>query len=130
MASRLPALRSRFDISVWTDSLTRPDGSVFHLWRNPAMVAIIGHEERIPATGSSLESPCYDSPVMIACLACVDAGDDWTDLKNLTSLSRTGSSIRLQNQTPQYLGPVKASGRLLKTPEQWGWAATSVSISR
>ncbi|MDP0833255.1 terminase large subunit, partial [Klebsiella pneumoniae] len=23
------ALRSRFDISVWTDSLTRPDGSVF-----------------------------------------------------------------------------------------------------
>lgn len=29
MADRLPSLRAKFDISVWVDSLTRPDGSVF-----------------------------------------------------------------------------------------------------
>lgn len=29
MADRLPSLRSKFNISVWVDSLTRPDGSLF-----------------------------------------------------------------------------------------------------
>lgn len=29
MADRLPSLRSKFSISVWVDSLTRPDGSLF-----------------------------------------------------------------------------------------------------
>lgn len=29
MADRLSSLRAKFDISVWVDSLTRPDGSVF-----------------------------------------------------------------------------------------------------
>lgn len=29
MAKMLPALRRKFDVSVWTEKLTRPDGSVF-----------------------------------------------------------------------------------------------------
>ncbi|MCP5629173.1 terminase large subunit, partial [Klebsiella pneumoniae] len=127
MASRLPALRSRFDISVWTDSLTRPDGSVFapmagkpgdgdsphcaiideyhehdtdHMYE--AMTMGMGARSQpltliITTSGSSLESPCYDKDKevkeviegitrndrLFGMIYELDAGDDWTDPKNL-----------------------------------------------
>lgn len=90
MADRLPSLRNKFNISVWTDSLTRPDGSVFapmagkpgdgdsphcaiideyhehdtdHMYE--AMTMGMGARSQpltliITTAGSSLESPCYD----------------------------------------------------------------------
>uniref|UniRef100_UPI001F07D2A5 terminase large subunit domain-containing protein n=1 Tax=Klebsiella pneumoniae TaxID=573 RepID=UPI001F07D2A5 len=127
MASRLPALRARFDISVWTDSLTRPDGSVFapmagkpgdgdsphcaiideyhehdtdHMYE--AMTMGMGARSQpltliITTAGSSLESPCYDKDKevkeviegitrndrLFGMIYELDAGDDWTDPKNL-----------------------------------------------
>jgi phage terminase large subunit-like protein len=90
MADRLPSLRAKFDISVWVDSLTRPDGSVFapmagkpgdgdsphcaiideyhehdtdHMYE--AMTMGMGARSQpltliITTAGTSLESPCYD----------------------------------------------------------------------
>ncbi|GAR05479.1 terminase large subunit [Salmonella enterica] len=90
MADRLPSLRAKFDISVWVDSLTRPDGSVFapiagkpgdgdsphcaiideyhehytdHMYE--AMTLGMGARSQpltliITTAGVSLESPCYD----------------------------------------------------------------------
>lgn len=90
MADRLPSLRSKFNISVWVDSLTRPDGSLFapiagkpgdgdsphcaiideyhehdtdHMYE--AMTLGMGARSQpltliITTAGSSLESPCYD----------------------------------------------------------------------
>lgn len=90
MADRLPSLRSKFNISVWVDSLTRPDGSLFapiagkpgdgdsphcaiideyhehdtdHMYE--AMTLGMGARSQpltliITTAGTSLESPCYD----------------------------------------------------------------------
>ncbi|MGT1785572.1 terminase TerL endonuclease subunit [Enterobacter hormaechei subsp. xiangfangensis] len=90
MADRLPSLRSKFSISVWVDSLTRPDGSLFapiagkpgdgdsphcaiideyhehdtdHMYE--AMTLGMGARSQpltliITTAGTSLESPCYD----------------------------------------------------------------------
>ena len=90
MADRLPSLRSQFNISVWVDSLTRPDGSLFapiagkpgdgdsphcaiideyhehdtdHMYE--AMTLGMGARSQpltliITTAGTSLESPCYD----------------------------------------------------------------------
>lgn len=90
MADRLPSLRSKFNISVWVDNMTRPDGSVFapmagkpgdgdsphcaiideyhehdtdHMYE--AMTMGMGARSQpltliITTAGSSLESPCYD----------------------------------------------------------------------
>ncbi|WP_276851029.1 terminase large subunit [Enterobacter oligotrophicus] len=90
MASRLPSLRSKFSISVWVDSMTRPDGSLFspiagkpgdgdsphcaiideyhehdtdHMYE--AMTLGMGARSQpltliITTAGVSLESPCYD----------------------------------------------------------------------
>ncbi|EMM2636005.1 terminase large subunit [Enterobacter hormaechei] len=90
MADRLPSLRSKFNISVWVDSLTRPDGSLFapiagkpgdgdsphcaiideyhehdtdHMYE--AMTLGMGARSQpltliITKAGTSLESPCYD----------------------------------------------------------------------
>lgn len=90
MADRLPSLRSKFSISVWVDSLTRPDGSLFapiagkpgdgdsphcaiideyhehdtdHMYE--AMTLGMGARTQpltliITTAGTSLESPCYD----------------------------------------------------------------------
>ncbi|EMJ4981567.1 terminase large subunit [Enterobacter hormaechei] len=90
MADRLPSLRSKFNISVWVDSLTRPDGSLFapiagkpgdgdsphcaiideyhehdtdHMYE--AMTLGMGARSQpltliITTAGKSLESPCYD----------------------------------------------------------------------
>lgn len=90
MADRLPSLRLKFDISVWVDSLTRPDGSLFapiagkpgdgdsphcaiideyhehdtdHMYE--AMTLGMGARSQpltliITTAGTSLESPCYD----------------------------------------------------------------------
>ncbi|EMY7644241.1 terminase large subunit [Klebsiella aerogenes] len=90
MADRLPSLRSKFNISVWVDSLTRPDGSLFapiagkpgdgdsphcaiideyhehdtdHMYE--AMTLGMGARLQpltliITTAGTSLESPCYD----------------------------------------------------------------------
>ncbi|UAN38741.1 terminase large subunit [Enterobacter asburiae] len=90
MADRLPSLRSKFSISVWVDSLTRPDGSLFapiagkpgdgdsphcaiideyhehdtdHMCE--AMTLGMGARSQpltliITTAGTSLESPCYD----------------------------------------------------------------------
>ncbi|EKI6056735.1 terminase large subunit [Salmonella enterica] len=90
MADRLPSLRAKFDISVWVDSLTRPDGSVFapiagkpgdgdsphcsiideyhehdtdHMYE--AMTLGMGARSQpltliITTAGVSLESPCHD----------------------------------------------------------------------
>ncbi|HFT7679555.1 terminase large subunit [Citrobacter portucalensis] len=90
MADRLPALRSKFNISVWVDSLTRPDGSLFapiagkpgdgdsphcaiideyhehetdHMYE--AMTLGMGARSQpltliITTAGTSLESPCHD----------------------------------------------------------------------
>ncbi|HGL8771147.1 TPA: terminase large subunit [Enterobacter hormaechei] len=90
MADRLPSLRSKFSISVWVDSLTRPDGSLFapiagkpgdgdsphcaiideyhehdtdHMYE--AMTLGMGALSQpltliITTAGTSLESPCYD----------------------------------------------------------------------
>ncbi|MCC2026376.1 terminase large subunit [Enterobacter hormaechei] len=90
MADRLPSLRSKFNISVWVDSLTRPDGSLFapiagkpgdgdsphcaiideyhehdtdHMYE--AMTLGVGARSQpltliITTAGTSLESPCYD----------------------------------------------------------------------
>lgn len=90
MADRLPSLRSKFNISVWVDSLTRPDGSLFapiagkpgdgdsphcaiideyhehetdHMYE--AMTLGMGARSQpltliITTVGTSLESPCYD----------------------------------------------------------------------
>lgn len=90
MADRLPSLRAKFNISVWVDSLTRPDGSLFapiagkpgdgdsphcaiideyhehdtdHMYE--AMTLGMGARSQpltliITTAGTSLESPCYD----------------------------------------------------------------------
>lgn len=90
MADRLPSLRNKFNISVWVDNMTRPDGSVFapmagkpgdgdsphcaiideyhehdtdHMYE--AMTMGMGARSQpltliITTAGSSLESPCYD----------------------------------------------------------------------
>lgn len=90
MADRLPSLRSKFSISVWVDSMTRPDGSLFapiagkpgdgdsphcaiideyhehdtdHMYE--AMTLGMGARSQpltliITTAGTSLESPCYD----------------------------------------------------------------------
>lgn len=90
MADRLPSLRNKFDISVWVDNMTRPDGSIFapmagkpgdgdsphcaiideyhehdtdHMYE--AMTMGMGARSQpltliITTAGSSLESPCYD----------------------------------------------------------------------
>lgn len=90
MADRLPSLRSKFSISVWVDSLTRQDGSLFapiagkpgdgdsphcaiideyhehdtdHMYE--AMTLGMGARSQpltliITTAGTSLESPCYD----------------------------------------------------------------------
>lgn len=90
MADRLPSLRSKFNISIWVDSLTRPDGSLFapiagkpgdgdsphcaiideyhehdtdHMYE--AMTLGMGARSQpltliITTAGTSLESPCYD----------------------------------------------------------------------
>lgn len=90
MADRLASLRSKFSISVWVDSLTRPDGSLFapiagkpgdgdsphcaiideyhehdtdHMYE--AMTLGMGARSQpltliITTAGTSLESPCYD----------------------------------------------------------------------
>ncbi|HGN8650415.1 terminase large subunit [Enterobacter ludwigii] len=90
MADRLPSLRSKFNISAWVDSLTRPDGSLFapiagkpgdgdsphcaiideyhehdtdHMYE--AMTLGMGARSQpltliITTAGTSLESPCYD----------------------------------------------------------------------
>lgn len=90
MADRLPSLRSKFNISVWVDSLTRQDGSLFapiagkpgdgdsphcaiideyhehdtdHMYE--AMTLGMGARSQpltliITTAGTSLESPCYD----------------------------------------------------------------------
>lgn len=90
MADRLPSLRSKFSISVWVDSLTRLDGSLFapiagkpgdgdsphcaiideyhehdtdHMYE--AMTLGMGARSQpltliITTAGTSLESPCYD----------------------------------------------------------------------
>lgn len=90
MADRLPSLRSKFNISVWVDSLTRSDGSLFapiagkpgdgdsphcaiideyhehdtdHMYE--AMTLGMGARSQpltliITTAGTSLESPCYD----------------------------------------------------------------------
>ncbi|MDR7939667.1 terminase large subunit [Enterobacter soli] len=90
MAERLPSLRSKFSISVWVDSLTRQDGSLFapiagkpgdgdsphcaiideyhehdtdHMYE--AMTLGMGARSQpltliITTAGTSLESPCYD----------------------------------------------------------------------
>ena len=90
MADRLPSLRSKFNISVWVDNMTRPDGSVFAPMagkpgdgdsphcaiideyhehdtdhRYEAMTMGMGARTQpltliITPAGSSLESPCYD----------------------------------------------------------------------
>ncbi|HAT2340111.1 TPA: terminase large subunit [Citrobacter freundii] len=90
IAKMLPALRRRFDVSVWTEKLTRPDGSVFapvvgdpgdgdspscaiideyHEHKTDrlyqAMTTGMGARSQpltliITTAGSDLESPCYD----------------------------------------------------------------------
>lgn len=90
MAKMLPALRRKFDVSVWTEKLTRPDGSVFgpvvgdpgdgdspscaiideyHEHKTDrlyqAMTTGMGARSQpltliITTAGTDLESPCYD----------------------------------------------------------------------
>lgn len=90
MADRLPSLRNKFDISVWVDNMTRPDGSIFAPMAgkpgdgdSPHCAIIDEYHEHdtdqmyeamtmgmgarsqpltliITTAGSSLESPCYD----------------------------------------------------------------------
>ena len=106
MADRLPSLRSKFSISVWVDSLTRPDGSLFApIAGKPgdgdsphcaiideyhehdtdqmyeAMTLGMGARSQpltliITTAGTSLESPCYDKDKQVKEMLCGHVPND------------------------------------------------------